>query len=130
MIDVEDDFEVEVMKGGELLRRLVEGVWIECQRTVAGVPAVGTIAGAQINQSVARQPLVTEGLCDAKSVFRPGECAMGLQITEHPFGRHRRAARETDKLCQRIGRLIAANDEQFQRFFTERSALTPDPSPI
>ena len=92
-----------------------ESVWVEGQRTVAGVPAVRAVAGSQINQRVARQFLFAEYAGDLQRLLRSGERAMRLKITERPFRRHHRPAGQPIVFRQGIGRALHADDEQVQR---------------
>ena len=66
---MKDEFEVEIMQRLDLFGGMVEGIRIEFERAVAGVPAIGAIAGAQINQAVAGEMMVAEGTGDLQRVF-------------------------------------------------------------
>ena len=55
VVDMENDFEVQSMKGIELFGRMSKGIRIELERAVARVPAVSAIAGAEVDEGVARE---------------------------------------------------------------------------
>ena len=110
---MQDDFEVLLVKGLEVFGH--ECIRVEVHRAVAGVPTIGAITGAEINQRVARKTLLAKGARDFQRFLRPGERAMGLKITERPFWRHYGLACQTNILCQRVGWLLDVDDEHIQR---------------
>src|SRR6266404_4524338 len=72
MIDVQDDLEIEIVQGIQLLDRLIKYTRIEIEGAVPHVPTVGAIAGAEVNQCVAREFLFPERPGNAEGL--PGPC--------------------------------------------------------
>jgi hypothetical protein len=54
------------------------------ERTVLGVPARRTESSAQIDQGIAGQFLIAEGLCLGDHFFPTGKSAMRLLVTKAP----------------------------------------------
>ena len=76
MIDVKDHFEIQIVKGINLFGRMRKGVRVEFERAMAGVPAIGAIAGAQIDERVAGKLLLAKRARDLERLFRAGQGAM------------------------------------------------------
>src|SRR6266850_2973874 len=104
VVDVEDNFEIEVVQGIDLLGRMIKGIGIEFERAVTRVPAIRGIAGAEVDEGVAREFLFAKGPSDLKRFLRPGEGAVGLKITERPFWGHHGPASEPDIFGQSVRR--------------------------
>src|ERR1700747_3606144 len=69
VVDVKDDFEIEIVQGLDLFGGMVEGIGIEFQRAMAGVPTIGAIAGAQVDEAVARQLVFAKRARDLQRVL-------------------------------------------------------------
>src|SRR5215472_2929960 len=108
---MENDLEIEIMKCADLVCRMVESVRIELERTVSRVPAVGAVAGAQINQSVTGKLFIPKGLRDMEWVIRASKRAMRLDVAEHPLGRHDGVASNSNKFCKGIRGFLSVDDE-------------------
>ena len=128
-VDVQDDLEVQVVQRLEVLRGLVERLGVELERAVADVPAGRAVAGAEIDQGVARQLLVAEGLGDLQRLLRPGQRAVRLHVTERPLRRHHRLAGQADVFREAPRRFGHVDDEHLQRLLAA-SVLARDERPV
>src|SRR5690349_11286286 len=88
MVDMEDNFEIQVVQGLDGFSRMRKSLRIKIERAVACIPTSGAITGAKIDQGIARQFLLTKGPGDFERFFGPGKSAMRLEVAESPFGRH------------------------------------------
>src|SRR3954471_2346612 len=75
VIHMEDDFEIEIVQGLDVFRN--EGVRIECERAVTGIPTIRAIACAEVNCAVTRKLLLAKGPRDLQGFLRPAERSMG-----------------------------------------------------
>src|SRR5260221_5120727 len=87
MIDVKDDLEIEIVQGIDLLDWLIKYARIEIERAVAHAPTVGAIAGAEVNQCVAREFLFPERPGNAEGLLGTCKSAVRLKVAECPFWR-------------------------------------------
>src|SRR5258706_1366345 len=85
VVDVENTSEVQLVQRLDVLGH--EGIRVERERTVAGVPTIRAIARAEINQRVARQLLLAKPARDLQRLVRAGQRAVRLEISERPLRR-------------------------------------------
>src|SRR5215472_10281564 len=84
---MEDDAEVVLVKLADHSRRIREGARVPCEGTVLRVPPRRTETCAQIDQSIAGQLLLPEGLCLIENFLGSTECTMRLLVAKTPLRR-------------------------------------------
>src|SRR5262249_33546892 len=120
LVDMEDNLEVEPVQGGNVLGRLVKRFGIKVERAVADVPSGGTIAGAQVDEGVAGQSLVAEGLGDLGWLLWGGQRAVRLHVSPRPLRRHDRPPSQANIFRQRVRGLLDVYHEYAQRLLAAR----------
>jgi hypothetical protein len=113
--DVQNDVEMLRVQLAYQLLRVGKDSLVEDEGAVAGVPAGGAEAGAEVDHRVARQLLFAKGACLVQNLLTAVEGAVRLLKTERPARGQVRIAGEFSILTQQVGGRLAHHQENILR---------------